>query len=159
MTRDVNVLLPVARTRCLAGIDRCRNEGLDIRVTSTLRTAEEQYALFAQGRKPYGTVCYARLVAKLPRIEPNENVTVTKVLTSIHQFALAWDFAIIVDGKVSSDHSLYLKAGVIFEGFGCVWGGRFGETVPGRGDGWDAGHCQYTAGLTLDALKAGKRPK
>lgn len=56
-----------------AGIAVMKQHGIQHVVTSTLRTADEQAALFAQGRKPLDEVNALRAWAKMRPIEEAEN--------------------------------------------------------------------------------------
>ena len=56
----------------------------------------------------------------------------------------AFDFAkFLPDGKWDwSDAGFFKKCGAIGERIGFTWGGRFGESAAGKGDGWDGGHLE-----------------
>lgn len=117
--------------------------GHEIVVTSGLRTLEEQAALYAKGRT-----------------EPGNIVTNAKPGYSYHNYGLAFDVALVIDGKVNYDAKVdvdhdtmsdYEEVGFYGEEIGLEWGGRFKTIV-------DLPHFQYTFGLTLADLRAGKRP-
>jgi hypothetical protein len=69
---------------------------------------------------------------------------------SLHKIRLA------IDLNVFKGSSIYpIKNGVEFKEVGEFWeslhtdnrwGGRFGESSPGAGDGWDGGHFSHTYG-------------
>ncbi len=157
-SRKIEDLDPVAQEKCKAFLAACMEKGIDLMVTSTLRTEAEQLAYFAQGRKTLKAVNVFRQQADLPPITMAENKrAITKNLTSIHQFGFAWDVAIKKAGlaiweiKVDlneNDIPDYEEIGKIGESLGLRWGGRWKDYV----------HFEYTGGLTLAQLQAGKRP-
>jgi peptidoglycan L-alanyl-D-glutamate endopeptidase CwlK len=117
--------------------------GHEIVVTSGLRTMEEQAALYAKGRTAPGSI-----------------VTNARPGYSYHNYGLAFDIALVIDGKlnwsakVDVDHdqvSDYEEVGFYGEEIGLEWGGRFKTIV-------DLPHFQYTFGLTLADLRSGKKP-
>lgn len=159
MSRRIEDLHPVVAEKCRHFLKVCKARGLNVIVTSTLRTEAEQLALFAQGRKRLKAVNELRKEAGLPAITESRNRIVTHALTSIHQFGCAFDVCITKDGKAvwdvkadinENDIPDYEETGHTGEAIGLSWGGRFGYP--------DYVHFQYTGGLTLDDLKAGKRP-
>ncbi len=189
--RDPQALNPLARAK-LGELEKlAAQRGLEFKVISTLRTEKEQLAYFAQGRKPLAEVNRLRAEAGLAPIAGKENRVVTRNLTSIHQFGLAFDVALItppaplnlrgaggvilrgdsVEGNSRGDQAGlsgeeivwdtkadlndnhlpdYEELGKIGESLGLRWGGRFRFR--------DYGHFEYTGGLSLADLKAGKRP-
>jgi peptidoglycan L-alanyl-D-glutamate endopeptidase CwlK len=163
-SRRIEDLHPAARPKAEALIGQAKTElGLDIILTCTLRTEAEQLAYFAQGRKALTTVNELRADAGLPPITDEENRHyVTWVLTSIHEFGLAFDVAImkphsrLVEWSPKADFDddgvpEYEELGLLGESLGLRWGGRF--------KGKDRVHFEYTGGLSLEELIAGKRPE
>ncbi len=159
MRRDMEALHPVVRYKCARLLEASRALGLALLVTSTLSTAQEQAALHAQGRKPMRVVNALRETAGLAHIDSDENRIVTHATTSVHEFGLAFDIALLKDGSPTWDQSLdlnddgnadYLEVGRVGEGLGLIWGGRF--------RGRDLCHFEWTGGLTMGELKAGERP-
>ncbi|MCK4911801.1 MAG: M15 family metallopeptidase [Thermodesulfovibrionales bacterium] len=159
MRRDIDALHPVVRDRCARLIEACSARGLHLMVTSSLRSAQEQAALYAQGRKPVDVVNALRAVAGLAHISSDKNTIVTHATTSVHEFGLAFDVALTNDGAPHWDKSLdlndngyadYREVGSVGESLGLVWGGRFRHR--------DLCHFEWTGGLTMGELKAGKRP-
>jgi peptidoglycan L-alanyl-D-glutamate endopeptidase CwlK len=159
-SRRIEDLHPVVQRKCRDFLAACEKLGLKAIVISTLRTEAEQLALFSQGRKNLKTVNELRHEAGLPPITENENRRrVTKALTSMHMFGVAFDVALIRNGKVMWDTAAdvnengvadYVEIGKIGEALGLEWGGRFTFK--------DFGHFQYTGGLIREELRAGKRP-
>ena len=86
------------------------------------------------------------------------------MLTSAHLYGLAFDVAILRkdaagrpvptwDLKADINHNEvpdYEELGLLGESAGLTWGGRFKFR--------DYGHFQWTGGLTISDLAAGKRP-
>jgi peptidoglycan L-alanyl-D-glutamate endopeptidase CwlK len=101
------------KARAFAGA--MAESGIPFMFTCTYRSQEEQDALFAQGRTKPGR-------------------KVTWVRHSKHQDRLAFDIAILKDGKPTWDVKVdvsnddlpdYEQAGEIGESLGLRWGGRF----------------------------------
>lgn len=133
-SRDINQLHPRVATKCLALIDACREAGIDLIVTSTYRDNEKQDALYAIGRTKPGNI-----------------VTKARAGQSWHNYRLAFDVVPVVHGKaVWNDSALWKTIGSLGVAMGLEWAGnwtRFREYP----------HFQYTGGLTLADLQAGKR--
>lgn len=89
---------------------RCEAAGTPVIITQTLRDAEYQDMLYAQGRTAPGKI-----------------VTKARGGTSIHEKGEAWDFVPTVAGQpVWDDKSpLWERCGVIAESLGLEWGGRW----------------------------------
>ena len=110
-----------------------------VRFTHTLRTIAEQDALYAQGRT-----------------KPGKKVTNAKGGSSYHNYGLAIDICLIIDGKeaswdISKDFdkdgiSDWMEAVAIFKSRGWEWGGEFKSFK-------DAPHFQKTFGFTTTKLK------
>lgn len=88
-------------------IDAAEADGVIIQITQGLRTADEQNALFAQGRT-----------------RPGKIVTKARSWQSNHNFGTAVDVAPVVNGKVSFDDKLY-HFGKWADAAGLSWGGRW----------------------------------
>ena len=110
-----------------------------VRFTHTLRTIAEQDALYAQGRT-----------------KPGKKVTNAKGGSSYHNYGLAIDICLILDGKEASwdtskdfdkdGISDWMEAVAIFKSRGWEWGGEFKSFK-------DAPHFQKTFGFTTTKLK------
>lgn len=59
---------------------------------------------------------------------------------SCHYIQLAVDLNLFKDGKYLKDTEDHKKLGEFWESIGGSWGGRFGESKPGAGDGFDGNH-------------------
>lgn len=119
--------------------------GIYVIITQGLRTIAEQNALYAQGRT-----------------KPGKIVTNAKGGQSYHNFGLAVDFAIVnssgttvywdtnIDTNKDGQKDWY-QVGKIGKEQGLEWGGDWTSFK-------DIPHFQYTFGLSLAQLRAGKRP-
>lgn len=114
----------------------CQDAGLDVIVTCTLRTADEQALLYEQGRTAPGPI--------VTNARPGE---------SMHQYGLALDVVPLRAGKP------------VWEKIDPVWkivaniGKEAGLDWAGDWVGWNEyPHFQYTGGLTLKEIQPGKIP-
>lgn len=62
---------------------------------------------------------------------------------SFHYDRLAIDLNLFKDGKWLKKTKDHLPLGLFWESLGGSWGGRFGESKKGAGDGKDGNHYQY----------------
>lgn len=91
-SRDINDLSAQFRPAAAMWLEDCRRAGLDILVTCTLRSHEEQAELYKIGRTKKG----ADVTASRPM---GRRVTNAKPGQSAHQYGLALDFVPMVGGK------------------------------------------------------------
>ena len=132
-SRKIEDLHPKVAPMCRDFIERCKNAGIDILITSTYRDNESQAELYAQGR----TV-------------PGKKVTNAKPGQSWHNWRVAFDFVPIVNGKAQwNDTNTFNRCGEIAESCGLEWAGRWKSFK-------ELAHCQFTGGLNLAAFQAGK---
>lgn len=132
-SRKIEDLHPKVAELCHAFIAACAKNGVDIIITSTFRDAESQNALYAQGR----TI-------------PGAKITNAKGGQSFHNYKVAFDFCPVVAGKAMwSDIKTFERCGMIAESLGLEWAGRWVKFK-------EYAHCQYTGGLSLADLQAGK---
>ena len=133
-SRNIDDLNPHVAKLCRQFVEKCKAEGIDILITSTYRDAESQNALFAQGRTT-----------------PGRRVTNAKAGQSYHNYRCAFDFVPLKHGKAQwQDIALFKHCGEIGKSLGLEWAGdwkRFKEYA----------HLQWTGGLTLAQLRAGKK--
>ena len=118
--------------------DIALNGRAKIRITQGLRTIAEQDALYAQGRS-----------------KPGKVVTFARGGYSFHNYGLAVDFCLILDGKeVSWDQRAdydgdqradWMEVVEVFKRYGWVWGGDFRSIK-------DSPHFQKTFGYTEAVL-------
>lgn len=155
-SRKVDDLLLPAKLRALHWLWLCAAAtGIDVLVVSTLRDAEAQNLLYAQGRTR------AQLDrAGLTGVDPRPGLIVTNARggESIHNYGLAWDAVPLRNGKpiwqdvAAPDRAVWMALGRIAEACGISWSGRW------TGKLRELGHFQFTDGLTLPNLQSGQRP-
>lgn len=159
MRRDIEALDPAVAHKCARLIELAAGRGLEVIVTSTLRTSEEQAALYAQGRQGLDEVNAMRCVAGLPSIAGEANRVVTGARVSVHEMGCAFDLAVVSRGRAVWDTGAdvnasgladYEELGLLGESLGLRWGGRFSSR--------DCVHFEYLAGLSVEQLSAGMRP-
>jgi peptidoglycan L-alanyl-D-glutamate endopeptidase CwlK len=135
-SRDLKDLHPRVAILCSAFITKCKEQGIDILITSTYRDGESQNALYAQGRTTSGKV-----------------VTNAKAGQSWHNWRCAFDFVPVINGKAQwADTATFERCGQIAESVGLEWAGRWTRFR-------ELAHCQFTDGLTLADFQAGKTLK
>jgi peptidoglycan L-alanyl-D-glutamate endopeptidase CwlK len=129
-SRDINELNPTVASLCQLFINKCKDNNIDVIITSTYRDAESQDSLYAQGRTT-----------------PGKKVTNAKAWQSYHNFKVAFDFCPVVNGKAQwNDTATFTKCGEIAESLGLEWAGRWKSFK-------ELAHCQYTEGKTLEQLR------
>lgn len=138
-SRDLAALHPKVQAKARAFLEACHAQGIDVLVTSTYRDDESQNALYAQGRT-----------------KPGAKVTNAKAGESWHNYRLAFDIVPLRAGKPvwgtkGEDGKLWARIGAIGEAHGLEWAGRWSRFK-------EFPHFQWTGGLTLKELQAGKRP-
>jgi peptidoglycan L-alanyl-D-glutamate endopeptidase CwlK len=133
-SRKVEDLHPRVAKMCRDFIEACRKQGIDIIITSTYRDNESQNALYAQGRTKSGN-----------------RVTNAKGGQSFHNYKLAFDFLPGRNGKYDwTDLVVFKQCGEIGKSIGLEWAGDW-KTFK------EYAHLQFTDGLTLHDLQAGKQ--
>lgn len=133
--RDINELHPVLKDLALKLVERCKQEGLNIKIGETYRSVERQEYLYAQGRtRPGNIVTYARGTS----------------MSSYHQWRLAFDVFQNIRGD-EYNLTVLKKVGKIGKELGLEWGGDWTSFR-------DYPHFQYTFGLSISDLRNGKKP-
>ncbi len=136
MGRNVNDLLPCVREKLNELQAEAMERGIEFIVTCTFRTAAEQRALFAQGRRTLQGVNRLRLNAGMAPITATGNKIVTNDLTSIHMYGCAFDVALLntetnkPTWDIEADFNKngipdYNELGKLGESIGLKWGGAF----------------------------------
>lgn len=102
-----------------------------VRILSGTRTYAEQDALFAQGRS-----------------KPGKIVTKARGGESNHNFGIAWDIGIFINGNYATDNKTYKAAAPIALAatVGVEWGGNWAEFP-------DVPHYQLRTGLALKEVR------
>lgn len=125
--RGINYLIPEAQEKATQLIALCARNGLHVKITDTLRTKDEQDALFNKRPK----------------------VTNVQYPDSMHCWGVAFDFC-RNDGKPAYDNSdgFFDKVGALGKSLGLEWGGDWHSIV-------DKPHLQLSQwGSTPSKLKA-----
>jgi peptidoglycan L-alanyl-D-glutamate endopeptidase CwlK len=132
-SRSLDDLLPEVKARVDAFIGACKDQGIDILVTSTYRDDESQAALYAQGRTTQGKI-----------------VTNAGPGDSFHNYRCAVDVVPLVNSKPDWDGSdpIWAEIGRLGQEAGLEWAGNWVHFK-------ELAHFQYTAGLTIAQLKEG----
>jgi peptidoglycan L-alanyl-D-glutamate endopeptidase CwlK len=108
-SRKVSDLVPAAQHACDEWLALCRSNGLDILITCTYRSPEEQNELYAYGRT-----------------KPGPKRTNARGGQSAHQWRTAIDFCVMVNGKPDwDDLALYKKAGALAKQVGFEYAGEW----------------------------------
>jgi peptidoglycan L-alanyl-D-glutamate endopeptidase CwlK len=133
-SRSLDELLPPVRARVDQFLAEAKLHGIDLLVTSTYRDIESQDALYAQGRTTAGSI-----------------VTNARGGFSYHNFRCAIDVVPLVNGKANWNGSdpVWAKIGELGKAAGLEWAGEW-KTFK------ELAHFQYTGGLSLADLNAGK---
>ena len=129
-SRNIDDLNPHVANLCHIWIEKCKQAGLEVMITSTYRDDAAQDEIFAQGRT-----------------KPGKIVTFARGGQSWHNYHLAFDFCILHNGKIDwGDRASYLKAR------------KIGESLGLEGLSFELAHLQARGGLTLAQAAAGKKP-
>jgi peptidoglycan hydrolase-like protein with peptidoglycan-binding domain len=125
-------LQPGMRKLAEQAFEKAAAQNVDVFVVSALRTYEEQQRLYAQGRETAGSI-----------------VTNAKPGESYHNFGLAFDFAVVKNGRAVWDqnHPDWKAFVAIGKGLGLDWGGDW-RTFK------DYPHLQQGDAPTLASLRA-----
>ena len=132
-SRNLDDLLPEVKARVEKFIQSCKDQDIDILVTSTYRDMESQATLYAQGRTSEGKI-----------------VTNAGPGDSYHNWRCAVDIVPLCNGKPDWDgsHPVWAKIGRLGQEAGLEWAGNWLHFK-------ELAHFQYTNGLTIAQLKEG----
>jgi peptidoglycan L-alanyl-D-glutamate endopeptidase CwlK len=132
-SRDLNELLPQVKTKVEHFIQLCKDNNIDLLVTSTYRDFESQAALYSQGRT-----------------SPGKIVTNAGPGDSYHNWRCAIDVVPLVNGKADWDgsHPVWAEIGRLGKEAGLEWAGEWVHFK-------ELAHFQYSGGLTIAKLKEG----
>ena len=136
-SRDIDKLRADVAANCRVFLDRCKAEGLPVLVTQTVRDAEYQASLYAQGRTKPGSIVTNQ---KTPSFHSDKA-------------GLAFDICKNVKGHEYDDLAFFNRCGEIGKKIGFSWGGDWTSLPDKPHFQWDAGG-KYTAAM----VRAGKLP-
>ncbi len=130
MSRDKTLLHPELQEIAIEFEEKCKKAGLNVLITETFRTKQEQEALYAKGRTAPGNI-----------------VTNCKYPSSPHCWGVAFDFCRNVRGREYDDSDGFFKrCGEIGKSLGLFWGGDFRSFV-------DKPHLELTKYLPNNSAK------
>jgi peptidoglycan L-alanyl-D-glutamate endopeptidase CwlK len=114
-SRKLDDLRPEVRPQVDAFLAACESAGLDVLVTCTLRSNDEQTQLYAQGRTAPGHI-----------------VTNAKAGQSAHNYGLALDIVPMVNGKPdwNGKDPVWQQIGELGVAAGLTWLGSPGSSFP-----------------------------
>lgn len=131
-SRDISLLRPDVAANCRIWMERCKAQGLNVLVTQTVRDAEYQEYLYAQGRTRPGSIVTN---GKRPTFHWDKA-------------GLAFDFCKNVRGHEYDDTAFFRKAADIAKEMGFSWGGDWKSFVDLPHIQWDD-HGKYTSSMIL----------
>ena len=107
--RGVEHLHPKLQKICADLVKTCENNQINVKITDTLRSKEEQNQLYAQGRTAPGSI-----------------VTNVQYPNSAHNWGVAFDICRNEKGREYDDSDgFFAKVGKIGESLGLTWGGSW----------------------------------
>lgn len=127
--KKIMLLHPQIRGKATEFILKAYNLGYPLRITSSLRTFEEQQKLYNQGRTTPGNI-----------------ITNAKPGQSYHNYGLAFDVVPIENGQVNWNSKNWDKIGQIGKSVGFKWGGDFKTII-------DKPHFEMNFGISTIILK------
>lgn len=136
-SREIKRLRPDVAENCRRWLELCKEAGLDVLVTQTVRDKEYQEYLYAQGRTRPGSIVTN---GRMPTFHA-DNV------------GCAFDFCKNVKGHEYDDNAFFHKAAALAKGIGFSWGGDWKSFVDMPHIQWDCGG-EWTSSMIL----AGKFP-
>lgn len=110
--KTIATLLPEVQPMARALVHKASASGITIKITSGLRTYEEQDALYAQGRTAPGVI-----------------VTKARGGCSNHNFGIAFDVGVFEADKYLPNSPKYKAVGVLGMDLGLEWGGNWKTIV------------------------------
>jgi peptidoglycan L-alanyl-D-glutamate endopeptidase CwlK len=145
---DLTTLYPPFRAKIDQLVANCKARGCEYKVTSALRSVEEQDKLYALGRtvkNPDGAT---------PAKPLGNIVTKAKGTQSMHNFSVAADLVQIVNGKADWSEKAFKVLGEEAAKLGLEWGGGWPSFV-------DLPHVQMKVklGFLQAAYSKGKMPE
>lgn len=109
---NIATLHPRVQPYARSLIQSALSAGWTFRITSALRTYDEQNALYAQGRTA-----------------PGKRVTNARGGYSNHNFGIAFDVTLFEAGQPVWESALYKRLGALGVGLGLEWGGHWKSPV------------------------------
>jgi hypothetical protein len=136
----------VVKAKAITLVNQAYNKGIRIAVTSGYRSFLAQAKLYGQGRSKY---VYKGVDYGAP---DQPDVTGAEPGESMHNYGLAFDVTVFDEHRQPIwGGSAYDEVAKLGKALGLDWGGDWKSRK-------DRPHYEYTFGLTLKDLQAGKRP-
>lgn len=120
MNRRIDHLHPEVQIKCQRFLLDCEKAGIDVLVTCTHRTHQEQNELYAIGRTKPG-----RRVTNARAGESSHNFTVNGQPASLAFDVVPMRYGKPVWGTIGDDLKLWQRVGAIGEAAGLSWAGRW----------------------------------
>lgn len=136
-SRDISLLRDDVEANCRKWLELCKEAGLNVLVTSTVRDNEYQEYLYAQGRTRPGSIVTN---GRTPTFHSDK-------------VGCAFDFCKNVKGHEYDDNAFFAKAAAIAKGLGFSWGGDWKSFTDKPHIQWDNGG-EWTSKMIL----AGNHP-
>jgi len=122
----IDLLKPKVKKLAEQLLIECKKRGIDLTITQTLRTIEEQNKLYAIGKT-----------------KPGKIVTNSRGGYSFHNYGVAFDFCPVRSGRaIWNDIALFDAIGRLGVKLGLEWGGNWSKFK-------DRPHFQYTGGYSI----------
>ena len=131
-SREIDRLRPDVAANCRKWLELCKESGLNVLITKTVRDREYQEYLYAQGRTRPGSIVTN---GKAPTFHA-DNV------------GCAFDFCKNVKGHEYDDNAFFHKAAAIAKGMGFSWGGDWKSFVDKPHIQWD-NRGEWTSNMIL----------
>lgn len=136
-SRDISLLRDDVEANCRKWLEMCKEAGLNVLITSTVRDKEYQEYLYAQGRTRPGSIVTN---GKTPTFHADT-------------VGCAFDFCKNVKGHEYDDNAFFAKAAALAKGLGFSWGGDWKSFTDKPHIQWDNGG-EWTSKMIL----AGNHP-
>lgn len=152
LSRSPDDLHPLLQLKLRRLQEQLQPIGIELLIVSTLRDEAAQNALFALGRAEHGP-------NPTPKQPKGGIVTDNSGGYSFHQYGLAFDAWPMVNGRLITTFAMpdwriwaIIKETCAVRGIGLVMGNPKREPRTHAREWW---HFQYTAGLTIEDVRAG----
>lgn len=136
-SRDISLLRDDVEANCRKWLEMCKEAGLNVLITSTVRDKEYQEYLYAQGRTRPGSIVTN---GRTPTFHADT-------------VGCAFDFCKNVKGHEYDDNAFFAKAAALAKGLGFSWGGDWKSFTDKPHIQWDNGG-EWTSKMIL----AGNHP-
>lgn len=136
-SRDVSLLRDDVEVNCCKWLEMCKEAGLNVLITSTVRDKEYQEYLYEQGRTRPGSIVTN---GRTPTFHADT-------------VGCAFDFCKNVKGHEYDDNAFFAKAAALAKGLGFSWGGDWKNFTDKPHIQWDNGG-EWTSKMIL----AGNHP-